>query len=249
MPLTEKGEKILSAMEKSYGSKKKGEEVFYASKNAGKISGVDSAGEEEEGGVGAESWVGGKKNSTGYKINAADEISASSSSSSNLPPTPVGSTPSTARQSAVPTAMDRLPTIDQFRRQFRDAVRAGLPIQKCLEMGTVWTGMNSPGTKFQGDKATFKRTMDAALAKGMSFKDAIRLAADEVAPQRADLGKPSGIGVAMDEEKGTPRIDLGTISGDKKVLFRGAMRDALGSGKSARDAIKHALDSCTCGQH
>lgn len=43
MPLTAKGEKILSAMEREYGGAKKGEQVFYASKNAGKISGVDSA--------------------------------------------------------------------------------------------------------------------------------------------------------------------------------------------------------------
>ena len=40
MPLTEKGEKIKGAMEKEYGPKK-GEEVFYASKNKGTISGVD----------------------------------------------------------------------------------------------------------------------------------------------------------------------------------------------------------------
>lgn len=43
MPLTGKGEEIKSAMEKEYGPKK-GEEVFYASKNAGTISGVDEAG-------------------------------------------------------------------------------------------------------------------------------------------------------------------------------------------------------------
>lgn len=42
MPLTEKGEKIKGAMEKQYGEKK-GEQVFYASKNAGKITGVDDA--------------------------------------------------------------------------------------------------------------------------------------------------------------------------------------------------------------
>jgi hypothetical protein len=42
MPLTEKGEKIMGAMKEKYGSKK-GEEVFYASKNAGKIAGVDRA--------------------------------------------------------------------------------------------------------------------------------------------------------------------------------------------------------------
>ena len=41
MPLTEKGEKIKGAMEKTYG-KEKGEEVFYASKNKRKITGVDA---------------------------------------------------------------------------------------------------------------------------------------------------------------------------------------------------------------
>ena len=39
MPLTKKGEKIKGAMVKQYG-KKKGEQVFYASENAGKIKGV-----------------------------------------------------------------------------------------------------------------------------------------------------------------------------------------------------------------
>lgn len=40
MPLTKKGNKILHAMENEYGSKK-GEQVFYASKNAGKVTGVE----------------------------------------------------------------------------------------------------------------------------------------------------------------------------------------------------------------
>ena len=40
MPLTKKGAKIKSAMQEQYG-KKKGEDVFYASKNKGKITGVD----------------------------------------------------------------------------------------------------------------------------------------------------------------------------------------------------------------
>jgi len=40
MPLTEKGQKILASMKKQYGPEK-GEEVFYRSKNAGKITGVD----------------------------------------------------------------------------------------------------------------------------------------------------------------------------------------------------------------
>ena len=40
MPLTEKGKKIMKSMKKQYG-KKKGEVVFYASKNKKKIKGVD----------------------------------------------------------------------------------------------------------------------------------------------------------------------------------------------------------------
>jgi hypothetical protein len=40
MPLTNTGKKILNNMKKKYGPKK-AERVFYASKNAGKITGVD----------------------------------------------------------------------------------------------------------------------------------------------------------------------------------------------------------------
>jgi hypothetical protein len=39
MPLNKKGKKIKSAMIKEYG-KKKGEIVFYASENKGKIKGI-----------------------------------------------------------------------------------------------------------------------------------------------------------------------------------------------------------------
>jgi len=40
MPLTTKGKKIKKSMEKTYG-KKKAKKVFYASKNKGKIKGVE----------------------------------------------------------------------------------------------------------------------------------------------------------------------------------------------------------------
>ena len=40
MPLTPKGQKIMSAMKKEYGEEK-GEKVFYASRNKGIINGVD----------------------------------------------------------------------------------------------------------------------------------------------------------------------------------------------------------------
>lgn len=48
MPLTEKGEKIKSSMVEQYGPEK-GEEVFYASKNAGRITGVDKKADQQPG--------------------------------------------------------------------------------------------------------------------------------------------------------------------------------------------------------
>ncbi len=41
MPMTKKGAKIMTAMKDQYGEEK-GEEVFYASRNKGTTSGVDS---------------------------------------------------------------------------------------------------------------------------------------------------------------------------------------------------------------
>ena len=40
MPLTHKGKAIMSAMDKEYGAKK-GKKVFYATRNKGKITGVE----------------------------------------------------------------------------------------------------------------------------------------------------------------------------------------------------------------
>ena len=59
-PLTKKGEKIMGAMKEGYGEKK-GEEVFYASKNKGTISGVD-------GGPGSGPKEGSGKKEKGNKI-------------------------------------------------------------------------------------------------------------------------------------------------------------------------------------
>jgi hypothetical protein len=41
VPKTKKGKKIMASMKATYGNKKKAERVFYASRNAGKIKGVD----------------------------------------------------------------------------------------------------------------------------------------------------------------------------------------------------------------
>lgn len=40
MPLTKKGTKVMKSMKKTYGTEK-GKKVFYASRNKGKITGVD----------------------------------------------------------------------------------------------------------------------------------------------------------------------------------------------------------------
>ena len=42
MPLTKKGREVKNAMAKEYGQKK-GEQVFYASINAGKLKGAEKA--------------------------------------------------------------------------------------------------------------------------------------------------------------------------------------------------------------
>jgi hypothetical protein len=43
MPLTAKGEEIMGAMHSTYKDPKVAKRVFYASRNAGKITGVDPA--------------------------------------------------------------------------------------------------------------------------------------------------------------------------------------------------------------
>ena len=46
MPLTKKGSKIKKSMEKEYGTKK-GEAIFYKSRNKGTIKGVDRKGKKK----------------------------------------------------------------------------------------------------------------------------------------------------------------------------------------------------------
>lgn len=57
MPLTKKGKKIMSSMKEQYGSKR-GEQVFYASKNKGLIGGVERKGYQEGDRVSPASYEG-----------------------------------------------------------------------------------------------------------------------------------------------------------------------------------------------
>ena len=47
MPLTEKGRKIMAAMDKRYPTKKKAKRVFYGAENAGTITGVHAGGKKK----------------------------------------------------------------------------------------------------------------------------------------------------------------------------------------------------------
>ena len=49
MPLTNKGKDIMQSMKRTYGGRK-GEQVFYATRNAGKIEGVEKEQELKKGG-------------------------------------------------------------------------------------------------------------------------------------------------------------------------------------------------------
>jgi hypothetical protein len=150
MPLSAKGQKIMAAMRREYGAKK-AESVFYASKNSGKISGVDAT------------QVLGKV--------VSDQ---GSESQAMQPPNPVESSP--LKQVTVP-AGDSLPTKDQFRRQFRDAMWLGNPLPKCLALGTIWTGKSTPS---QDSRLFFKGAVKDALLKGLTADKAIKLALSKV---------------------------------------------------------------------
>ena len=162
MPLTSKGRKILKNMTAEYGEKR-GKSVFYASKNAGKITSVDSSGQEESG-VGAESWVGGRKNSTGYSINDDDPMGTTIRSSGSMP-SAYGATP---------------PTMDAFvarisRNKATDRIRASLKDWKAAITGDCDCHRRSSK---DARNFTLGRLRDA-VRKGMKSYDAIKAALND----------------------------------------------------------------------
>jgi len=68
MPLTPKGKKIMQSMQRTYGGKK-GEQVFYATKNAGKISGVEK--KAKGGTAGTTGYAKGGKAKSKSRVNEA----------------------------------------------------------------------------------------------------------------------------------------------------------------------------------
>ena len=68
MPLTNKGKNIMESMKRTYGGKK-GEQVFYATRNAGKITGVEKT--ETGKSSGATGYAKGGKTKGKSRVNEA----------------------------------------------------------------------------------------------------------------------------------------------------------------------------------
>ena len=121
MPLTEKGKEILSAMRKQYGEKK-GEQVFYASRNKGSIKGVDE--ENPEFKKFAQSWnnAGKPYNRDAFRRRMRDALRS-------------GMGLSAAVKSA--TAADQAA---KFRDVLRANLRAGIPVRDAMMAAKVITG-------------------------------------------------------------------------------------------------------------
>ncbi len=82
MPLTSKGEKILSNMEREYGTKK-GKSVFYASANKGTISGVEPG--KKNGGLISKYNLRKKKNGGEYGLGGPVSTTSSDSTKTSKP--------------------------------------------------------------------------------------------------------------------------------------------------------------------
>lgn len=68
---------------------------------------------------------------------------------------------------AMSKARDALPTLDAFRKRFRDATKQGLPLSKCLNAGTTW------GVSGRESKDAFRKRFRDAIRRGASFRDAV----------------------------------------------------------------------------
>lgn len=68
MPLTKKGKDIMQSMKRTYGGKK-GEQVFYATRNAGKITGVEKTSSTKS--TGAAGYAKGGKTKSKSRVNEA----------------------------------------------------------------------------------------------------------------------------------------------------------------------------------
>ena len=141
-----------------------------------------------------------------------------------FPSAPVSKEPADAYESAIG---DSLPTRDAFCKCVRDAVRAGEPLSKVLQMGNTWgTGPGGHDTWQMQDKARKRRRFKDALRLGFGTRDAIRIADADMVAGALNLGETSGKGQPMSgPDKGADQPD----SEDRKArhFFKGSARDAV----------------------
>jgi len=214
MPLTSKGQEIMSNMKKEYGEEK-GKSVFYASKNAGKISGVDRALSKDR------------------KAIARFIDEAMASEEVDFPSNPVSKEPADAYEKSM---YDRLPTKDAFCKCVRDAVRAGQPLSKVLQFGNTWgTGKGGHDTWQMQDRA--RRRFRDAISLGFGTRDAVRIADTDGVAGTLKLGETSGKGQPLSgPDKGADKPDT---SDKPRHFFKGSARDAVQRfvGARARRAV------------
>lgn len=102
MPKTAKGKKIMAAMKREYGAEK-GEQVFYASENAGTISGVhkrSATGQSRASATGIARSAKGQARAVAAssRKKAAKKVTSSTSSTSSKKRTPAKKTSSSTRK-------------------------------------------------------------------------------------------------------------------------------------------------------
>jgi hypothetical protein len=156
----------------------------------------------------------------------------------NSPEEP-GTLPPTTQETASPVedrAM-KLPTLDQFRKQFRDAVGAGLPLKKCLDLGTTW-GTGNKNQSWQARDA-FRKSISDALKSGLSVDKAIKMSLDAL-PDDGVIAEATW----SETKKDKPSY---RVVADRQT-FKDAVRVATASGKTFKDAIKHGISECNCGK-
>jgi hypothetical protein len=141
----------------------------------------------------------------------------------DFPSAPVSNKPADAYEQSM---YDRLPTRDAFCKCVRDAVRAGEPLPKVLQMGATWgAGKHDTWQYSSNDKAAFRQRFRDARRRGSSTKDAIAFAGDvDLVAGSMKLGQTSGKGVPLSG----PQAGAGPVQGDKKRLtFKGSAKDAV----------------------
>lgn len=211
MPLTSKGREIMSSMKGEYGEKR-GESIFYASKNAGRIKGVDRAMSNDRRAIARFVDAASLPTLDAFCKCVRDGVRAGLPLSKVLN---MGSTWTGERKS--------------HGWQGRDARSVVRDIG-----GESWVNGKRTGYKIETDKQAAKDRRSAGMAR-----DAVRrfVDADRVAGS-LELGETSGKGQPMSGPQPQPREP---DDNKDRHFFRGSARDAVRRIAARRAVPRRAL--------